>query len=402
MTEHIKIKTPPLLLTALAGVITLLPVRPACAEGTAERPVVAAAKVIRGEMAQDAAFQAELRPYQEIELHAKVTGYLDNIKVDAGDIVKEGQVLAVLDVPELKTDIDHALASERRSKAETARAQAAYEDAHLAYTRIVAADTAKPNLIAQQDIDAAKAKDRAAAAALDAAKEQEKVSAAEVKKLQIMEDYTKITAPFNGVVTKRYADTGALIQAGTSGGSQPLVRLSQNDRLRAVFPVSSSFVARIKEGDPVDLQIPSLNKTIPGKVARFSRKVDTSTRTMDVEVDVANDKLTLIPGIYATAQVKIDRHPEALSVPIEAVAREKSGVATLFVIGKDHLIQERQVKTGLESASRVEILDGVQDGDVVLLGSRAQVKPGEAVEPKIVESQVEKAGGRVAQSEGTH
>ena len=119
--------------------------------------------------------------------------------------------------------------------------------------------------------------------------------------------YTKITAPFSGVITKRYSDPGALIQAGTSTGSLPLVRLSQNDKLRAVFPVSVSFVSRIKVGDPVEIRIDSsLNRTISGKVARFSRKVETSTRTMDVEVDVPNADLSLIPGIYATAMLTIE------------------------------------------------------------------------------------------------
>lgn len=346
-----------------------------------ERQVVPAAVVQREQLSQEASFDAELRPYLEIEMHARVTGYLESINVDAGDLVKENQVLATLDQPELKADIEHAVAVERRSAAEVERAQAMYDDANLAYARMMAVIKTQPNLIAQQDIDVAKSKERAAAAGLDAAKEQQKVSAAETKKLRVLESYTKITAPFSGVITKRYSDPGALIQSGTSTGSMPLVRLSQNDKLRATFPVSSSFVAHIKMGDPVQIRVDALKKTITGKVARFSRRVDTSTRHMDVEVDIPNPDLSITPGMYAAA-VLTELRPNALAVPVEAVA-ETNGAASLYIISKDGKIEERPVKVGLATPTRVEILEGVKEGEWVLTGSRAVVRPGETVEPKI-------------------
>lgn len=345
--------------------------------------VVAVAEVHRGELSQQASFDAELRPYQEIELHARINGYLDQLKVDAGDIVKEGQLIATLDVPELKSEIDHALASERRSKAEIEHAEAAYDDAQLAFNRLTAVDKAQPNLIAQQDIDAAKAKHRAAAAALDAAKEQAHVAEADVKKIRIMEGYATINAPFNGVVTKRYSDPGALIQAGTSSGSLPLVRLSQLDKLRAVFPVSVAYVSRIKVGDPVTLHIDStLNRTLRGEVARFSRKVETSTRTMDVEVDLPNPDLSITPGLYATAVLNLDLRKATLSIPIEAVSRGKGEPTALFVT-KNRVVEERPVKLGIETPDRIEILSGASEGEMVVVGGRTEVRPGEIVDPKL-------------------
>jgi len=355
------------------------------ADRTPDLPTVAAARVVRGKISRVASFDAELRPFQEIELHARVTGYMDVLKVDAGDSVKAGDVLAVLDVPDLKIEIEHALANERRSKAEIVRAEAAYEDAHLAYERLMKTSEARPNLIAQQDIDTAKAHDRTAEASVDAAREAANVASAEVKKLRIMNDYTQITAPFAGVITKRYNDPGALIQAGTSTGTLPVVRLSQNDKLRAVFPVSISFVAAIKVGDPVEIRVPLMNRTISGTVARFSKKVETSTRTMDTEVDVPNTDLSLIPGIYATAVLQTDYHENALAVPVEAVSREKEA-ATVYVINRDRKIEERPVKLGLETANRVEILSGVSENELVMTSSRAQVKPGEVVEVKVIET----------------
>jgi len=348
-------------------------------------PTVAAVKVECGEISREASFDAELRPFQEIELHARVTGYMDVLNVDAGDIVKAGDVLAVLDVPDLKIEIEHALAAERRSKAEIVRAEAAYEDAHLAYERLRKTSIAQPNLIAQQDIDTAKAHDRTAEAAVDAAREAANVASAEVKKLRVMNDYTQITAPFAGVITKRYNDPGALIQAGTSTGTLPVVRLSQNEKLRVVFPVSISFVSAIKVGDPVEIRIPLVNRTISGTVARFSKKVETSTRTMDTEVDVPNTDLSLIPGIYATAVLRINHHNNALMVPVEAVAREKE-TATVYVINREHRIEERQVKIGIETANRIEILSGLSENELVMTSSRAQVKPGEVVEARVIET----------------
>jgi RND family efflux transporter MFP subunit len=200
-----------------------------------------------------------------------------------------------------------------------------------------------------------------------------------------MLDYAKITAPFAGVITKRYASTGALIQAGTSSGAMPLVRLSQNDKLRAVFPISSSFVARVKIGDPVDIRVAGTSKTISGKVARFSRKVETDTRTMEAEVDVENKDLALIPGMYASAVLKIDRKEQALVAPVEAVLREKTG-ATAWVVTKDNRIEERIVTVGLETPTKLEILSGLAENDLVMIGSRALITVGQTVQPKLLEA----------------
>jgi RND family efflux transporter MFP subunit len=191
--------------------------------------VVAAVAVAKGDVWREVTFDAELRPYQEVELHARATGYLDKIAVDAGDQVKEGQLIASLDSPELKIDLQNAQAVQRRSQAEVDRVKAAYEGAHLELTRLQGAAEAQPDLIAKQDMDSSRLKDASAQAALAVATEESNVAATSVKKFQTMLSYTQIEAPFTGVVTRRYCDTGSLIQSGTSSGSQPLVRLSQVD-----------------------------------------------------------------------------------------------------------------------------------------------------------------------------
>jgi RND family efflux transporter MFP subunit len=348
-------------------------------------PQVAVSKVTREDLAEELVCNAELRPYQEIDLHAKVAGYLENISVDIGDRVQAGQLLATIEVPELADDIQRAKAALARNEQEVARAQAGYEEAHQVYTRLAAVDKAQPNLIAQQELDAAVEKDRASASALAATKAEVDVSRAEIAKLQTMLKYTHIVAPFSGVITRRYADPGALIQAGISSSTQalPLVRLSQNNRLRLDIPVSVSYVSRINIGDPVEIRVVSCAKSLTGIIARSTRKVDTTTRTMDVEVDVPNDDLKLIPGMYASVSVRIDHRDKALAVPVEAVSRQTT--ATVFVVNKNNKIEERVVSLGLETPQKLEVLSGLDENELVMIGNRTQVKPGQLVEPKPIE-----------------
>ena len=182
------------------------------------------------------------------------------------------------------------------------------------------------NLVAQQDIDTAEAKDSVAAAALASAK-------ADVEKYQTLVGYTQITAPFDGVVTMRYADPGALIQAGTASDTQakPLVRVSDNYRLRLDFPVSVDYVKDIHLGDKVEVRVQSLdNKRITGEVSRFTDKVNNDTRTMITEIEVPNPNLELVPGMYAAVVLKVEQRPHALTIPIEAVSIGDS--TTVYVV----------------------------------------------------------------------
>jgi len=348
-------------------------------------PQVSVCPVTREDLVEDVVCNAELRPYQEIDLHAKVAGYLETITVDIGDRVKAGQLLATIEVPELADDIQRAKAALSRNEQEVSCAQAAYEAAHLVYTRLAAVDKAQPNLIAQQELDAAIEKDRSTVSSLAAAKAQVDVSRAELSKLETMGKYCRIAAPFSGVITRRYADPGALIQAGISSSTQalPIVRLSQNNRLRLDIPVSVSYVARVKVGDPMEIRVESCSKTFTGTIARSTRKVDTATRTMDVEVDVPNEDLKLIPGMYASVALRLDHREKALAVPVEAVSRQK--LATVFVINTNHKIEERIVSLGLETPRKLEVLSGLNESELVMIGNRTQFKPGQLVEPKPIQ-----------------
>jgi len=334
---------------------------------------VAVAQVAREDLYNEITIPAEFRPYLQVELHAKVSGYVDQINVDIGDRVKAGQLLARLEVPELRDELARAKAAEKRAKAD-------YKDAHLVYTRLLAVDKAHPNLVAQQELDAAESKDGTSEAAIAAAE-------AEVQREQTLLAYTRITAPFDGVITHRYADPGSLIQAGTASDTQsmPLVRLSDNYQLRLDFPVSVSYVKDVRVGDQVEIRVESLGgKTFTGSISRCAQKVDEETRTMTTEIEVPNPKLELVPGMYATLVLKVQRRPQALTIPTEAISADQK--ASVYLINGDQEIEERPVTLGLETPGKFEVLTGLKKGDRVLVGTRSQVKPGQKVDAKLIGS----------------
>jgi RND family efflux transporter MFP subunit len=371
---------------------------PAVAAVAPDAPTVAVAKIARGDVVQSLTVAAEFRPFQEIDVHAKVAGFVKSIKVDVGDRVAAGQLLAVLEDPELQDELQQDAAFVRRaeeevnrSQADLQRAQAAHEVAHLAATRLSDVLKNRPNLVAQQDIDEATGRDRVAEAqvatakaAVSGAEQQLEVAKAGENKTRTLLAYSQITAPFAGVITHRYADTGAMIQAGTSSQTQamPLVKLSENSVLRLVIPVPESAVSRVRVGAVVELGVQALHKTFKGTVARSADRLDTETRTMHVEVDVPNPTLEIVPGMYSNVSLVLDQAKDVVVAPVEAV--DRTAGAQVTVVDHDRHVQMRDVVLGLESADRVEVKTGLNPGDLVVVGNRGQLKAGELVVPKVM------------------
>jgi RND family efflux transporter MFP subunit len=359
----------------------------------------AVVRVERRALGNTLTIAGEFKPFQDVEVHAKVAGYIRNINVDVGDHVKAGQVLAVLEVPELAAELSGADAAVRRSEEEIRRAQSdlnraqsAHAAAHSGYARLKQAADARSGLVAQQEIDDSQAKDLEAEAQiasseaqLSAARQQLEVAQANQKQYNALANYSRITAPFAGVITARLADTGALIQGGTSAssGAGPVVRLAEVSKLRLVLPVPESAASQIHLGDPVKAHIQALNQDFQGKVSRFSDSLDRQTRTMETEIDFANKDGRLIPGMYAEATLSLAKNANELCVPLEAVARNDNE-ATVLVVNKNNEIEERKIKLGFEGEAYVQVLGGVAEGDRVVIGSRSQFHPGQKVQPKDV------------------
>jgi RND family efflux transporter MFP subunit len=322
--------------------------------------------------------------------------------VDIGDRVHQGQTLAVLEVPELQAEVAGAQAgitqteqNIARLQSEVAREQATYAAVHANYTRLKQASDEQPGLVAAQELEDAQAKDRSAASQVDAAKSavaaaqgQLGVSRAENLRVTSMEQYATITAPYNGVVTMRYADTGALIPAGTAEGlNQAVVRLAQSDVLRLRMPVPERDVPLVHVGSQVAVHVQATGQQFPGTVVRYTRDVSNSTRTMLTEVDVNNPDLKLTPGMYADVTFNLEQKNNALIVPASAVIQGDQ--PSVMLVDSSNRVEKRSVVLGIGSANSQEITSGLQPGDRIIIGGQSELQPGQKVTPQPAKSDLE-------------
>ena len=362
---------------------------------------VGVTKVVKKSLGRHITLSSELVPFQEIDVYAKESGYVKKLMVDYGTHVKLGQVMAILEIPELeaqlqedRAEIKDAYNQVTRAQHELARYQAQYNALHLQFTRLNGVFQSQPGIVAQQEVDDAQGKDLAASsqvdagqAALDASQSQLGVAQAKLAHDQSLFDYSKITAPFSGVVTERYANLGTLVQAGTGSSTQaiPIVKLSEDDLFRLVIPVPEAYVRYIRVGDPVDVHVPSLNRTFPGKVARFSVDVQSDTRTMHTEVDVANPQRVMLPGLYADADLNLDEKQNIPTVPVQALnhAGEKT---TVLVVSPDGALEDRTVQVGIQTSDDAEIVSGLKEGEEVVVSDRSGLKPGQKVRSQVITS----------------
>ncbi len=366
-------------------------------DALAQPPSAAVAAVQRGSIAHTLSLAGQFQPFQVVEVHAKVSGYVRHIYVDIGDRVHAGQTLATLEVPELNAQYRGTQSEALRSQdaiiaaqGEVARARSLHAALEANYNRLQKASEQQPGVIAAQELDnarsqadASQAQIDAALAALSGAKQGASTATADQERVGAMQAYTTISAPLNGVVTWRFADTGALIQAGTSSDTQslPLVKLSQSDLLRLRVPVPEDAVRYIHEGDPMQIRVDALGRSFTGKVVRFTRALDPSTRTMETEVDVPNPKLTITPGMYANTYLQLAHVDNVLTIPIAAV-QGTGDASTVAVLNAKNEVAQRQVQLGLRGSVLVEVTGGLQAGDRVVLGDPTRFNSGERITPR--------------------
>ena len=363
-------------------------------------PRAAVVKVQRKNLSSTLEIASEFLPYQEIDVYAKVSGYIQKLYVDWGTHVKQGQLLAVLEIPELQQQLLQDEASVRRAdqevsraREEQSRAESAYTVAHITYTRLADVQKSRPELVAQQEIDVAQGKDLEASAGVSSSKdalaavEQALLAAkAALDKDKAMFAYARMTAPFDGVVTQIYAYTGALLPAGTSAtkNDSALCHLSQNNLLRLVIPVPERAVPDISDGQTLEINVSALHKTFAGKIVRFSDQIDPATRTMHTEVTVPNVNYELVPGMYASVKIPLHSVSGVLTVPVQAVQSSGTGQGTVLVVNSSNHLERREVKLGLQTATDAEVLSGLRENETVIFGEQNQFKEGQQVSPQLV------------------
>ena len=363
-------------------------------------PEVGVVKVTRKDLSDTLQIASEFLPFQDVNVYAKVSGYIRKLYVDWGTHVHAGQLLAELEIPELQQQLELDQAAVRRAEHDLARAKEEVNQANskftvsdLTYQRLATVMQTKPGLVAQEEVDVANGKNEEARAGVSAAKSAEAaaeqtlaIAKAALEKDRAFYAYSRITAPFDGVVTEITAYTGALLPAGTSSnkGDQALLHLSQNNLLRLVIPVPERAVGDIRLGENVVVQVSDNKRALEGKIVSVAGQIDTQTRTMHTEVHVPNAKYELVPGMYATVRIPLHTAKNVLTVPSQVVQASSEGHGNVLVVNSSMKVERRDVTLGLQTATDTEIVSGLQENEMVIFGEQSQYRPGESVKPKVV------------------
>ncbi|MBI3416555.1 MAG: efflux RND transporter periplasmic adaptor subunit [Verrucomicrobia bacterium] len=319
----------------------------------APKPVeVKTARPSRGEIIRYVTLPGNIRANQQATLYAKVPGYLKSIAVDKGDKVQAGQALGEIEVPELLADL--------------AKYRAELKVAELDATRLSAAREKAPDLVTPQSVDDAKGKFE--------------IAKANLERVETLLRYSKLTAPFSGVVTMRYVDAGAFIPAATGGSaaSAAVLTLMDFSTVRAQVAVPEIEAALVREGQPVKVSVEGLpGKVFEGKVTRQSFALDDATKTMLAEADLPNADLALRPGMYAMIKVGVEKHTDALLVPFEALVMEKVNAFTFVADGGK--AKKTAIKIGFNDGAKVEVLGGLTGSEAVILVGKMALADKQAV-----------------------
>jgi RND family efflux transporter MFP subunit len=384
------------LFPALAGILACNSKNHHSGANAADIPSAQVATAQRGNIAHTLSLAGQFQPYQVVDVHPKVTGFMVKINVDIGDKVRKGETLAVLEVPELNAQLQGTVFEMQRAKDdllrtqhEIKRAEADHASLHSDYTRLLEASKAQPGLIAQQELDDAQSKDLsseaqvdAASAAAAAAQQHVEVAHTDNNRVQAIKNYTNVVAPLDGVIVWRYADTGALIQSGSNSNDQdiPIVRLSESGLLRLRMPIPENDVQYVHIGDPMQIRVDAIGRSFTGKIARFTRDVNFETRTMETEIDVENQDLSISPGMYANTQMQLEHTENVTTIPIEALVL-KGNQETVYSLDSGNRIHIRKVVVGLTGSKLAEIKSGLEPGDRVILGAQEKYSDGDQVSP---------------------
>jgi len=380
----------------LAGIVAYIVMNQQPNAHAAEAPSAKVAVAARGDIAHTLSLAGQFQPYQVVDVHPKVTGFMVKINVDIGDKVRKGQTLAVLEVPELNAQLKGTVFEVQRAKDdllrtqhEIKRAEAVHSALHAYYERLLETSKAQPGLIAQQELDDAESKDLSSESQVDAAKaaaaaaeQHTEVAHSDNDRVQALKNYTNVVAPLDGVIVWRYADTGALIQSGTNSNEQdiPIVRLSQSSLLRLRMPIPENDVQFVHLGDPMQVRVDAIGRSFTGKIVRFTRDVNFETRTMETEIDVDNQDLSISPGMYANTQMQLARASNVTTIPVEALVL-KENREEVYSLDAGNRVRIRNVEVGLRGSKLAEIKNGLEPGDRVILGGQENYTEGEQVSP---------------------
>ncbi len=345
-------------------------------------PAVSVVTPIRKAATRTITLPASVDAFEKATLYAKVAGYLQWIKADKGDKVRQGEVLALIEVPEMAKEYQRAQAvvQEAQAASERARADAALKD--LTFKRLEGVRDSEPEVISEQEVDVARAAGEVAAGDVRLAKARLDVARAEMERFETLMEYAKIKSPYNGIVSERFVDPGALIQKGTdSGNVAPIVTVMSVDRVRVYVAVSEPDVPFVKRGEPAEVRFDALpGRQFHGRVARFATALDPQTRTMKTEIDFENPGFVIRPGMFGAATLTLAEEPNALALPSESVRQDVEPTKKYVYIVVEGRLKKVPVETGLDDGRMVQVT-GLRGGEAVVLAGAERLKEGMTVRP---------------------
>jgi RND family efflux transporter MFP subunit len=352
-------------------------------------PRVEVTEVKRSDRAGTLNLPGNIEAITEAPILARADGYLDRRRVDIGDRVKAGQELATIDTPELEQQVLQARAAIQQAQAalEQAQANLLQGKADMELARITAQRTAvlvAKGAISRQEDDTNQAQYQAKVANLQAlekaiAVQKSNLAAAQANesRLDKMLGYSVVRAPFDGIITLRNVDTGALVNAGNT----LLFRIAQTGTLRTYINVPQSYMRGVKPGEPAKVTVSNLpGKQFAGTVARTANALDPTSRTLLVEVQVPNPQSLLLPGMYSRVELSNARTDPPLLVPSEALLVRANG-SEVAIVQPDHSVHLQKIEIGRDYGDGMEVIGGLREGETVIVNPSDTAQEGLKVEP---------------------
>jgi len=344
-------------------------------KSASELPLVDVAVVKNSAAYRPLVLPGETAAWYSTTLYSRVSGYLAEWKVDIGDRVRKGQVLATIDTPDLDAQLAAARAELKAAEAESKVKEADARFAQSSYDRW---HDSPQGVVSEQEREAKKADYQGSQAKLNAALAQIAVDQAKVDGLTTLTEYKNVTAPFDGVITDRRVDPGDLVTAGSSASTTPLFIIQQSDRIRVFTSVPQNVASELTVGSDVEVRTADgTGRTYRGKIARTTGALDPLSRTMRVEVELPNSDYSLSPGMYVRTKLEV-RQKKSVEVPASALVFRAKG-AQVAVVGADGKVNFRDVTIVSDNGDWVDLGSGVKVGEQVALNISSQISDGDKV-----------------------
>jgi len=330
----------------------------AAAEASVEAHAVDAFPLKKDQLASNIQIPGELIAFQQVDIYAKVSSFVKKLHVDVGSEVREGQLLATMEAPELTSQL---VTSESRLKS----FEAIYQASKANYERLL--ETSKtPGTVSQNDLDVALAKQRSDLAQLDAARSAS-------REITDTRNYLEIRAPFSGIISARNVSTGAYVGPSGKGSEFPLFTLVEQRKLRLVVSVPEQYTSYLKNQSQITFKVKSLpNQEFPAKVTRLAGALDVRLRSQRTEMDVLNTDRKLLPGMIAEVSIPLMGQANTFAVPRSAVLNSTQGTFVIKVVDKKAVWVP--VKTGSSSTEKTEIFGDVKEGDVLVKVANEEIR----------------------------